>query len=292
MNDETLHKDTIMAESDNPSRPVTVLHCSDLHFGAGFQWERLHTLAEQIERMKPDAVIVSGDLTMRARGGEFAAARRFLDGITAPLIVIPGNHDVPLYNLPLRLLDPFHNYRKHIGELGAKPLSLPGVVMYGLNTVNPFRHQEGIVRSRDLEAVEQWLGDQPRDVWRIVIAHQQFANIPGHGRPGVIPNAAEILRRLSEAGAHAVLCGHTHASYVVSSAQFFPGISRPMALVYAGTATSNRTRGAVPENTFNIFQFHADRFIVEACDYAHADLRFSACRDYTFDRAFFGEAMG
>lgn len=288
---ETVQVSVPSPETPTAARPVTVLHCSDLHFGAGFQWERLHSLAEHIEKLQPDAVIVSGDLTMRARGEQFAAARRFLDGIRAPLIVIPGNHDVPLYNLARRFLNPFHNYRKYIGDLGAEPLYLPGVAIYGMNTVNPFRHQEGIIRPRDLEAVEEWLRSQPPDVWRIVVTHQHFANVPHHERPGVIPGAAGILRRLSEAGAHAVLCGHTHAPHVGSSAQFFPELSRPLALVYAGTATSKRMRGLVPVNTFNLFHFHRDRFVVSGCDYAADNSRFAACREFTFDRAFYGEKL-
>lgn len=221
---------------------------------------------------------------MRARPGQMRAAREFLKQFHEPRLVIPGNHDVPLYDLLTRIVRPFHNFNKYTGDLSTNPLKLGNVSMIGLNTVNPARHQEGRVLKADFERVRQWSRQAPSEDWRVVVVHQHFANIAGHERPGVMANGGEALEMFAEAGVHAVLHGHTHYNRVTTAGEFFPHITRPIALVCVSTATSHRVRGEVPANSYNMLQFENDRFIVRQCDWQQEFNHFAECRQTTFSR--------
>jgi len=268
-------------------RPDTVVHCSDIHFGSGFQADRADDLLKHINEVNPDLVVVSGDLTMRARTEQFLAARRFLEKIQAPIVVVPGNHDVPLYDVMTRAFKPFANYRQYIADLNKGPLTLQNMAIFGLNTVNPWKHQQGKFRLLELMELDRWMAQQGENLWRIAVVHQHFANVPGHERPGAFPRGERILNRMSSGGIHAVLHGHVHYHHVVSSAEFFPKMERPLVLVCAGTPTSLRIRGATPTNNYNILHFYPDYFEVHQCDWVSAAKGFEMCRNVRFDRTFF-----
>lgn len=268
------------------SNPEVIIHCSDLHFGHGFLPQRAEDLIRHINEVKPDLAIVSGDLTMRARTEQFRAARAFLLKIHAPILVVPGNHDVPLYKFWERMTHPFRNYKELIADLNSGPVQLSNVAFFGLNTVNPHRHQQGKFRASELSAMENWAAQQG-DRWRIVVVHQHFANIPGHERPGVFPHGDRALQRMSDAGIHAVLHGHVHYQHVASSAEFFPQIEPPVALICAGTPTSLRTRGAKPTNNYNILKFYDRRFEVHQCEWSQDIKGFKPTRHVEFTREFY-----
>lgn len=278
--------------ADHPGeQPDTIVHCSDLHFGSGYRPELGEDLVEQINEVNPDLVVVSGDLTMRARSEQFEAARKLLLQFNAPLLVIPGNHDVPLYAFWDRAMHPFDNYRRFIEDLNAGPIRLKNVALFGMNTVNPWRHQQGKIRLRELAELERWMADVPGETWKLAVVHQQFADIPRHERPGIYPHAEARLRRISEAGVHAVLHGHVHYHHVASSAEFYPGIQRPVVLVCAGTPTSLRTRGATLSNNFNILKFYKQNFEVHQCNWTDDQLGFEVGPCVSFDRSFYSPAL-
>lgn len=254
-----------------PANPTTILHCSDLHFGHGFLPDRLTALSRAVRDIRPDLVAVSGDLTMRARPGQFADAARFLAEAaeTTRVVAIPGNHDIPLYALHMRLTRPFAGYRRAVApwslEQQGVTVGSGGVELFGMNSIDPFRHQRGIMRPAALTAAVDWARTRPAGAWRVVMFHQHVADLPGHARPGRFPNAEPILRKLSEAGADAVLFGHAHYPHVRPAVADFPGLASapPIALVQSGSATCARTRGPRPANAFNLLHFHADRLSVE-----------------------------
>lgn len=269
-----------------PSNPEVVIHCSDLHFGSGFLPKRAEDLLAHINETKPDLVVVSGDLTMRARTEQFRAARAFLLKIKAPLLVIPGNHDVPLYNLWDRIIHPFENYNKYIADLNTGPVRLSTVALFGMNTVNPRRHQQGRIRFLEQMELDKWSAQQD-DLWKIAVVHQHFKNITHHERPGVFPHAEAHLQKMSGAGIHAVLHGHVHYQHVASSAEFFPSVEPPVVLVSAGTPTSSRIRGEVPTNNYNILKFYKDRFQVHQCTWSPEINGFAPTRHVEFTREFY-----
>lgn len=274
-----------------PGGADVIVHCSDLHFGSGFLPRRADDLLAHINEVAPDLVVVSGDLTMRARAEQFEAAREFLRQVKAPLLVVPGNHDVPLYDLWQRITGPFANYRKYIADLNTGPVTLRHVGLFDMNTVNPRSHQRGKFRLLEFIELEKWSKELAESAWKLAVVHQHFANIPGHERPGAFRFGEKILNRMSTAGIHAVLHGHVHYHHVVSSAEFFPEMERPLVLVSAGTPTSLRTRGAIPTNNFNILHFYQDYFEVHQCDWIAEDKGFELSRHVKFDRRFFLEEV-
>lgn len=274
---------------------ATLLHCSDLHFGRAFQPHVAERLLHKVEALNPGAVIVSGDLTMRARAHQFHEAREYLKQIRRPMLLIPGNHDVPLYDLVARFTKPFGNYTKYTADLSQNPIQLNGVGIFGINSVNPRRHQKGHFTHEHLHAVSRWLGDLPARSWRFVVTHQHFVVIPGYFRPGSIKNAERVLHELSQGGVHGILSGHMHFNYVGSTRDFFPHLRRPIALVHAGTATSGRlrghesVRGLSHVNNFIFVEFTQDDFRVSPYDWSDEDDDFVRAETTVYDRPFFGD---
>lgn len=268
-------------------KPTVIVHCSDIHFGHGFLPDKAEKFAAEINTLQPDAVVVSGDLTMRARESQFLAAREFVKSFNAKTLVIPGNHDVPLYDVIRRTINPFKLYKRHIEDLNEGPFTFPNVSLYGLNTVNPFRHQQGKFRMLEVLAMKNWFAQQPEDNWRVTIVHQHFANIPGHERPGVYPKAEKWLAKLVENGTQAVLHGHVHYNHIASATEFFPQFEGKVALITAGTPTSHRIRGVTQCNNYNVLKFYKDKYEIHQCQWQTDSGKFAACHTVTFDRNFY-----
>lgn len=220
-----------------------VVHISDLHFGKDD--ERLaDPLLSAIIRARPDVIAVSGDLTQRARGSQFRAARAFLDALPAPWICVPGNHDLPLYNLPVRLAAPYYGYRRHITDDLAPYLDLEGLAIKGLNTAWPFAWQRGRLRRRQLDRACKLF--EGFDGARLVLAHHPFQQSP-ESHKQLMPGAQDALERLAECGTDIILTGHLH---LWRAAPFVAKKGRNILQVHVGTGLSTRLRGQ--ENDFAI----------------------------------------
>ncbi len=222
-----------------------IAHLSDLHFGT-VPDGLAESLLARLRELSPELVIVSGDLTQRARGRQFAQARRFLDALPAPWLAVPGNHDIPLYNLPARLVRPFAAYRRHVSG-ALEPEFQDGVVdVAGVNTVNPFVWQTGRFTAATARRV---CGRFARagERLRIVVMHHPLTHGPQVTKK-LMRGAPEALAALAECGADVVLCGHLHAWAAAPMTAREGG--REVLLVQAGTTLSTRLRGG--ENDFNL----------------------------------------
>ena len=233
-----------------------VVHLSDVHFGRA-RPELLEPLVEIVNGLAPDLIAVSGDMTQRARGWQFRDARGFLDRLEPPCLVVPGNHDVPLDNLPVRLLTPWRRYRRWIGRELEPRFADDELLVLGLNTVNPFAWQRGRIRRHVIRRVcAEFEGGDRRT--RIVVAHHPFEHGPDD-RKAQMPGAAAAVDRLAECGADIVLSGHLHTW---RAEPFAERVGRRGALqVHAGTGLSSRLRGE--ENDFNLLTLKADEAVVE-----------------------------
>ena len=218
-----------------------IAHLTDLHFGA----EDLRVVAALIEDVAaaaPDLVAVSGDLTQRARHGEFHAAVQFLRALGAPVLAVPGNHDVTPFDLFERFADPWFRWRRHVGP-ETEPVWIDGqVAVVGLNTARRgglyLNWARGGVGRARLARLEARLAALPRDLFRIVVAHHPFA-APAL-RPGarLVGGAAPALQAFARHDVRMVLSGHLHLPDIAP----IPGAR--MMLVQGATATSHRLRGA------------------------------------------------
>ncbi len=222
-----------------------ILHISDLHFGSPFLPERAEAVTRFAERARPDVIVVSGDFTQRARRDQFEAAAAYLARFDAPLVVTPGNHDVPLYRVFERFLEPYRYYRRYIDERLDAVYDLPGLTIVSLNSTRSFTFSNGKLKSAQLDFAARGLRASPPGDLRVVVTHHHLAPPPDFSRDRVMPGARRALRRFQSLDVHLIMAGHMHRSYIGDSLDFFPGGSREegIVVVQCGTTTSARGRG-------------------------------------------------
>ena len=233
------------------------MHISDLHFGPPFVEEVAESLLIKAKQVPVDAVVVSGDLTQRARREQFIAAREFIERLpNVPRLVIPGNHDVPLYNIARRLRDPHQYYREIISPELNPVIELPGATLVGLDSTAPRSAiSNGRIHAWQLEHCASAFAQSAPSAARIVVAHHHFAPAPDYLHDSTMPKARRAIMRFVELDVALILGGHLHRSYIGNSLDFYPGAHRDRGIVIAqcGTSTSRRGRGREQQkNTFNL----------------------------------------
>jgi 3',5'-cyclic AMP phosphodiesterase CpdA len=216
---------------------------ADLHFGSVPEGlaDELRTL---IDAEKPDVVVIAGDLTLRARRREFEQARCWLSSFEASTLVLPGNHDLPYFNLLQRFRNPFHRYRHAANGTGLMPVieREDGMVL-GFNTTRSwqphFRWQEGTARLRDIETARAALSSAPARRFKAVAAHHPLMKVPDLPRAEPVRRAKLALSAFVECGVDLIMSGHIHQSYAIE----IEVEGSPMLAVGAPTALSSRMRG-------------------------------------------------
>lgn len=262
----------------------TLLHISDTHFGTE-RTEVVTALLKLANQLAPERVVLSGDITQRARRSQFAAARRFVDALPAPTLVIPGNHDIPLFNLWARLRHPYANFRRDFGSELAPSWRSSQWHVFTLNTTRWWRHKDGEVSSRQRASIVRQLREASPDAVRIVVTHQPMRVTRERDESNLLHGHASAADAWVPAGVDLLLGGHIHLPYVV------PLRSTSMAAPYvvqAGTAVSHRVRGDVP-NSVNVLRRDGleRECVVERWDFDRgtsrfekADARVLALRDH------------
>ena len=198
---------------------MRIVHMSDLHFGRHDE-ALADGLAADIGMQRPDLVVVSGDFTQVGTAEEFAAARRFLDALPAPLFAVPGNHDVPAYNLLKRFVDPYGAYRRYIAKELEPFLELEGIAIAGLKTSRRLRFElnwaHGSISSNQLDDLEERFAGAADDALRIVVAHHPLLQPEGQVTVPMrrVHRADMALATFARLGVRLVLSGHFHLSYV------------------------------------------------------------------------------
>ena len=260
----------------------TIVHLSDLHFGRVDQ-ALLDPLVHAVEAVRPDVVVVSGDLTQRARASQFREARDFLARLPKPQIVVPGNHDVPLYNVAARFLSPLHNYRKYIGE-NLEPCHIDDeIAVCGVNTARSLTFKNGRINCDQLAKIRDTLFPLPAGVLRVVVTHHPFDVGEGVDAGNLLGRASTAMHILSEVGVDLMLSGHLHASAATSTEARYKIDGYSALVVQAGTATSTRGRGE--PNAFNVLRVTADNIAVERQAWDAARGAFVAMAAETYQRA-------
>ena len=229
-----------------------LLHISDVHFGPPHRPELAEKVLAFAALHRPDAVVLSGDLTQRAKARQFQEARRFVDRLPAPTLVVPGNHDVPLYRVWERSLSPFRAYQKHFAPELEPIWRDDELLLVGINTAHGWTLKEGRVSLSRLRQVAEIISAAPASLFKVVVAHHHLTPPPRFGTQTVARNAFQAIAAFSEAGVDMVLSGHQHQTYVATSEEFYPSGRAPVIILHAGTTTSSRGRGSeLDKNTFN-----------------------------------------
>lgn len=234
-----------------------ILHISDLHFGPHYVPEAGEALQAIAPALDADAIVISGDFTQRAKRQQFEHARRFVDRLPkVPMLLIPGNHDVPLYRVAERWFRPHDLYCELISPELNPVLALDNLVLVGIDSTSPRRAiSNGRVHQDQLERCAQIFAEVPAQTMRIVVAHHHFAPCPDYIHDRTMPKARRAIDSFVDQGVEMILGGHLHRSYIGNSLDFFPGNHRDrgIAIVQCGTTTSSRGRGRERnENTFNL----------------------------------------
>ena len=235
---------------------LSIAHISDLHFGEPLIAEAAASLAERLADLAPDIIIVSGDLTQRAKIAEFRQAREFLRRLPAvPTVLVPGNHDVPLYRIWERLFYPHRNYRRYISKHLDSVLRRDDAVIVGLNSSAPYRAiSNGRLRPEQLNYCAAAFADAPPSAARMVVLHHHIVPAPTFGGGELIAGAKQILEAFTEMRVDLVFTGHLHRAYVGNSLDVYAGDDRDhgVLIIQCGTSTSRRGRGMEREkNSFN-----------------------------------------
>ncbi|MES2533634.1 MAG: metallophosphoesterase [Pseudomonadota bacterium] len=263
---------------DGPRATNVLLQISDPHFGTE-QPEVLRALETLAREQAPAVVVLSGDITQRATRAQFAAARAFVDRLAAPaLLAIPGNHDIPLFQLAARLLSPYGRYSEAFGRDLEPVIDTPDWLVIGVNTTRRYRHSDGEVSPAQVERVAARLAIATPRQLRIVVTHQPVLVTRPEDATNRLHGRALAVARWSQAGADLVMGGHIHLPYVRPlHEEAGTTCPRPMWAVQAGTAVSTRVRGGRP-NSVNLVRRESDTAlrtcVVERWDHSATDGRF------------------
>lgn len=225
----------------------TLVHLSDLHFGRTHD-KLVEPLIAKVNELTPDVVAISGDLTQRARTREFQAARRFLDALPAPKIVVPGNHDVPLYNIFARMRG-LDKYRRHLGHDVEPFYADDEIAVLGVNTARSLAFKGGRINAEQLARIQERLRAIGEPAVKMIVSHHPFDLPQTYPAAALVGRARMAMHRLADCKIDLFLAGHFHVSLASPTASRFQLGGWLALIVQAGTATSHRGRGEA--NAFN-----------------------------------------
>jgi 3',5'-cyclic AMP phosphodiesterase CpdA len=238
----------------------TLVHLSDLHFGR-VDAELLDPLRELVHRIAPTAVVVSGDLTQRAKSEQFEEARAWLDTLPGPQIIVPGNHDISLYNVFRRFVLPLERYKRYITEDLAPVYIDDEIAVLGVNTARSLTWKDGRVNKEQVEKIRATLAGLPPELTRVVVTHHPFDLPKGAEEGDLVDRAHMAMDVFAECGVDLLMAGHLHQSHAGNTQARYKISEFAALVVQAGTATSTRGRGEV--NSFNVIRVEAQKIEVD-----------------------------
>lgn len=273
-----------------------LLHLSDLHFGRPVDLAQIGAVERLAPGLAPDAVIVSGDISQRARHGEFQRGLAFLAGMqeVAPTLLVPGNHDVEWWKSPFGLLGRrsiYAKYRTYFGEDLTPVLRLPGLVVAGALSAHGLAAGSVTWNQRDLtvkghlptsetDRLAKLFAAEPAGTFKVAALHHNVLRGDISQRMG-LAHWSGAQHRLDAMGADAVLCGHDHQE---GTGQLPQGT-----VVSTASTLSDRTRGQRP-SVFNVVRIDDEAVQVEHWRWDREAGEFRASDSHAFARA--GERPG
>lgn len=219
----------------------TIAHISDLHFGR-IDEPVVEGLVADLQERSPTVLVVSGDVTQRARRRQYEEAAAYLRRLPGPMIVVPGNHDVPLWDVFRRFLSPLGRYRRYITDDLFPSFSDDELFVLGINTARSFTRTSGWIGDQQLQEVRRRMCSIRSGIFKVLVTHHPFIPAPRKPNSDVIIGGEAALGRLEECGVDMLLAGHLHLAYHDDVRAHHPARRRSVLSVQAGTATSTRRR--------------------------------------------------
>ena len=238
----------------------TIVHLSDIHFGRTDP-AVVRPLIAAVNEIRPDLVAISGDLTQRARSHEFKEAKAFLDALPKPQIVVPGNHDVPLYNFFSRFVAPLDKYRRYITSDLQPFYADEEMAVLGVNTARSWTFKGGRINEMQVAWMREKLCSLDDAVIKVVVSHHPFDLPEGRHERELVGRARMAMAGFASCGADLFLAGHLHIAHTGHTATRYQISGHSALVVQAGTATSTRGRGEA--NSFNVLRLEHPRIEVE-----------------------------
>jgi 3',5'-cyclic AMP phosphodiesterase CpdA len=239
----------------------TIAQISDLHFGR-HSAAAAEDLLASLRTADPDLVVVSGDFTQRARRAEFIQARHFLDQIPQPKLVVPGNHDIPLYDLFRRFMTPFVKYHHYISPAGLTAgLFRDGeIAVLGVNTARRFTRKSGRISIEQISQIRRTFSDVPREVFKALATHHPLGFPSGERPLELAGRSAPALEAIAGEGVHLLMSGHHHRA-LGGDMEIGMGAKGSVIILHAGTAISTRIRGT-EGNSYNLIRIAGNRLSI------------------------------
>lgn len=260
----------------------TLVHLSDLHFGR-VDPELLDPLRDLVHRIAPTVVVVSGDLTQRAKSEQFEEARAWLDTLPGPQIIVPGNHDISLYNVFRRFVLPLDRYKRHITE-DLDPVYIDDeIAVLGVNTARSLTWKDGRVNKEQVAKIRETLAGLPKDVVRVVVTHHPFDLPEGAEEDDLVDRAHMAMDVFAECGVDLLMAGHLHQSHAGNTEARYKISEYAALVVQAGTATSTRGRGEV--NSFNVIRTEPQKIEVDRYGWDNVHKQFQLMATEKFMRS-------
>ncbi len=247
-----------------------LLHISDTHFGTEMT-PVVKVLQAAVAQIAPDVVVLSGDITQRARASQFAAARTFCDSLGVPVLAVPGNHDLPLYHVLARMYWPYRNYQRFFGAREWQ-VQHGDVMIVGFDATHPLRHTRGKLAPAHVERKLQQARAAAPDAMLVAVVHQPVAVAWPEDTPEILINAQAVAEVFARHRVAAVLSGHVHVPMLAHSDKIFADIKPAFLHSGAGTAVSHRIRPCAP-NSFTVLECDAKAARVEGQIYIYDPAR-------------------
>ncbi len=266
-------------------REMRIAHLSDVHFGRISHPNIVDALLKELGEGRFNVVVVSGDLTQRARTSQYQAARQMLNAIRGPVVVLPGNHDVPAWYWPLeRTQRPLKRYVKYIAQNLTPAFATPGLAVAGCNTAHGWTIKGGRVLRSDLERVEDFLKHQPPHFFRVLVVHHPLLRLPNAPTDEVAKGTQAALDLVVRQNVRLLLWGHLHRSH--ARAITIPETNHKVVVACAGTATSSRGREAGANrkaNYYNHIQIESEQITIDERRYIPEKNHFQSERITTYN---------